>query len=315
MPVSFYVQGVIMEVVLVDAFSQIFRGYYAIRHLSDSQGRPTNAIFAFTKLSLQLQRLYPSQYGAMVFDCGEVAFRTDIAPNYKANRSPTPEDLLAQLPAIRTLVAVFGWKLVEAVNYEADDLIAGAAGMFAGREVGIVSQDKDLAQLVTATTRLLRPAKPAGFSIWGGDEVVGKFGVRPEQIVDYLAIVGDSSDNIPGVPGIGEKGAANILSVAGSLSQFFEDPSVIANEKIRGKLLENRELLALNLKLVGLRSDLPAAFAETQAWVRCEPDWAEIRRIGQEYELGSILRELPEVVVKKDEAPADKELSQGMFDF
>ena len=304
-----------MDVVLVDAFSQIFRGYYAIRHLSDSQGRPSNAIFAFTKLLLQLERLYPSRYGAMVFDCGEVAFRTDIAPNYKANRAPTPEDLLAQLPAIRELTTAFGWRLAEAVNYEADDLIAGAAGLFAESEVGIVSQDKDLAQLVKAGTRLLRPAKPSGFSVWGATEVTEKFGVAPEQIVDYLAIDGDSSDNIPGVFGIGEKGAATILNAAGSLARFFDDPSVVANEKTRAKLLENRELLELNLKLVGLRADLPPELAGAQAWLRNAPDWAAVRRIAEDYELGSILRDLPQAAAKEPDTAADTQLSQGMFDF
>jgi len=282
-----------MSTVLVDAYSQIFRGFYAIRELTDSRGEPTNAVFAFAKLLLFIDRSYPSVHGAMAFDCGKVAFRVELAPQYKANRPPTPELLLRQLPRIRDFAEAFGWPLVSAENFEADDLIAGAAGLFAGEEVRIVTSDKDLAQLVDSRVRILRPAKPSGFKLWGEAEVAENFGVAPAQIVDYLSLLGDSSDNIPGVRSVGGKTAEKILGEVGSLAAFFADPSKIASEKLRALLLENRELIEKNRKLIALRSTLPPELAEPAKWLRRAPDWEKIRALCEQSELKSIVRELP----------------------
>lgn len=295
-----------MDAVFVDAYSQIFRGFYAIRFLSNSRNEPTNAVFAFAKLLLQLEKDYPSPYGGMAFDRGKVKFRLEILPEYKGNRQPTPESLLVQLPAIRRLAELFGWPLVEEDNFEADDLIAGGSELFSGMDVGIVSSDKDLAQLVRDHVRLLRPARPSGFEFWGAAEVQSGFGVRPEQMVDYLALLGDSSDNIPGVSGIGKKGAASILAECGSLAAFYADPELIASERIRRKLLDSRETVEKNCRLIKLRTSLPERYAERSVWHRAKPDWGGIRREFEELEFGSLLKELP---------PPSPELSQGVFNF
>ena len=295
-----------MDAIFVDAYSQIFRGFYAIRFLSNSKNEPTNAIFAFAKLLMQLEREFPSPYGGMAFDRGKVQFRLEILPEYKGNRPPTPELLLLQIPRIRTLAELFGWPLIEEDNFEADDLIAGGSGLFSGREVGILSSDKDLAQLVKEHVRLLRPARPSGFEFWGEDEVVSGFGVRPEQIVDYLALLGDSSDNIPGVAGIGKKGAAAILAECGSLTAFYDNPGLVSSEKNRQRLLDGRELVEKNRRLIKLRGALPEHYSKIERWLRRNPDWNGIRREFEELEFGSLLKELP---------PPEPELSQGLFNF
>lgn len=282
-----------MSTVLVDAYSQIFRGFYAIRELSDSRGEPTNAVFAFAKLLFFLEKNHPSAHGAMAFDCGRVAFRLELAPSYKANRAPTPEPLLRQLPRIREFADAFGWPLVSAEGLEADDLIAGAAGLFSGEDIRIVTSDKDIAQLVGSHVRLLRPAKPSGFAVWGEAEVAENFGVAPAQMVDYLSLLGDASDNIPGVRSIGGKTAEKILKEIGSLDAFFADPAIISSEKLRALLLENRELLELNRKLISLRSTLPPELSEPGKWLRRPPNWQEVRSLCEQSELKSLLKELP----------------------
>ncbi len=282
-----------MKMVLVDAYSQIFRGFYAIMHLTDSRGEPTNAIFAFAKLLLQLERDYPSTLGAMAFDCGKVAFRLEIAPEYKGNRSPTPPELLAQIPVIRDLAQAFGWPIVEQNNFEADDLIAGAVKHFADSATAIISSDKDLAQLVNEHVSLYRPCKPAGFERWQAAQVVEGFGVRPEQIVDYLSLLGDTADNISGVAGIGKKTAAVILNEVGSLAEFYENPELVSSAKSREKLLAGREIVEKNRKLIALRDDLPEDLQSATVWRRRSPDWAKIREICTQKELKSILKDLP----------------------
>jgi len=280
--------------ILIDAYSQIFRAFYAIRQLTNSKGEPTNAIFVFARLLLRIQNDYPSETGALLFDCGKVGFRLELAPEYKANRAAMPDELKAQLPAIRELAAAFGWPLLEEKEYEADDLIAAFARAVPG-PVYIVSSDKDLSQLVTPEIRMLVPALKGGFEERGIPEVKAKFDVPPELIVDYLALIGDSSDNIPGVPGVGPKTAALILNSCGPAETWLDDPAKIENPKFLAKLEGHFDVIRKNRKLIALRDDLPARFARPEQFLRrSAPDWAKIREICEAAELRSLLRELPE---------------------
>ena len=293
--------------ILVDAYSQIFRAFYAIRHLTNSKGEPTNAIFVFTRLLLKLQNDYPSERGALLFDCGKVQFRLELAPDYKANRAEMPEELRAQIPAIRKLASAFGWPLLQEPNYEADDLIAAFARHVTG-PVRIVSSDKDLSQLVTPEVRMLIPAPKNGFEERGIPEVKEKFAVPPELIVDYLALLGDSVDNIPGVPGVGPKTAAEILNTCGPVDAWLDDLGKVENPKLRAKLEGHGDVIRKNRKLIALRDDLPARFSNPEQFLRrAEPDWAQIREICEQAELRSILKELPEPIPPS--APA--EMVQG----
>ena len=295
--------------ILIDAYSQIFRAYYAIRHLSNSKGEPTNAIFVFARLLLKLQEEYPAGPGAMLFDCGKVQFRLELAPDYKANRPPMPEELKLQMPVIRELAAAFGWPLLEEPEYEADDLIAAFARSAAGA-VLIVSSDKDLSQLVTEQVKMLVPAQKNGFELRDAEKVREKFAVPPELIVDYLALLGDSSDNIPGVPGVGPKTAAAILNSCGPAEKWLDDPARISDPKFRTKLEPHLELIRKNRNLIQLREPLPARFDPPAPHLRrAAPDWAKIRAICEAMELKSLLRELPEI--RKEESEKEPDL----FDF
>ena len=281
--------------VLIDAYSQIFRAFFAIRRLTDSKGEPVNALFVFTRLLLELAKKYPSPRGAMLFDCGKVAFRLQLNPEYKANRPPMPEELKIQMPWIKEMAQAFGWPLVQMTDYEADDLAGAFALAEKSADVRIVSSDKDLSQLVNDRIKLVSPGNgnSGGFVERGIDEVKAKFGVPPELIPDYLALVGDTADNIPGVPGIGPKSAAELLNGCGRIENWIDAPESVGCEKYRKKLAGQSELLRKNLQLVRLRCDLPEELRKPDVLRRSEPDYARIADLCRRFEFNKILRDLP----------------------
>ena len=300
-------------VILIDAYSQIFRVFYAIAHLSRRDGFPTNALLGFARLLLQLEKDFTPRHGAMFFDCGKPAFRLELAPGYKSNRPPMPEALVQQMPLLRQLANLFGWTVCECKNYEADDLIGAAVKSAPERSFAIISSDKDLAQLINEKTFMLIPGRSGGFEQRGIAETQSKFSVNPDQMIDYLAMLGDSSDVIDGVPGIGPKTAANILQQCTSLEKFFADPELLSNIKLRTKLLESRELLQRNVKLITLRSQWPEeelGQAELKL-TKQAPAWAKIAEFAREYELKSILKELPEEFRSETISPAAPEPPQA----
>lgn len=287
----------VRTMVLIDAYSQIFRAFFAVRMLTNAKGEPVNAAFVFTRLLLQLERAYPSEAGAMLFDCGKVKFRTDILPEYKANRPPMPEELASQIPLIKRIAAAFGWPQLQHENWEADDLIGALAGRFTDYAVKIVSSDKDLSQLVDDRVEMLIPAgSGAGFERRGREEVGRKFGVEPELIVDYLSLLGDASDNIPGVAGIGPKGAADLLNTFGPARLWLDDLEKLSASKYYKKLQPQLDTLTRNRELIRLRTELPEDMPMPDAPRRTPPDWGEIAEICRENQFNSILRELPERV-------------------
>ena len=283
-------------VVLIDAFSQIFRAFYAIRQLNNHRGEPVNALYIMTKLLLQIEKNYPAEKGAFLFDCGKVAFRLELHPEYKANRPPMPELLKQQMPVIEEMAAAFGWPLLRAENYEADDLIGAFAGCVPGR-VLIVTGDKDLSSLVDERVHLLKPARSGGgFQECGPEEVIRDFGVAPELIPDYLALLGDSVDNIDGVPGIGSKSAVELLNTYGSTEKWFrEDGSLeIAASKFSGKLAGKQSLIRRNLGLTRLKCQLPGEFADYGCVLEKKmPDWQKIANMCADNDFKSLLKEIP----------------------
>ena len=298
--------------ILIDAYSQIFRAYYAIRQLNNSRGEPTNAVFVFARMLLKLEKEYPSDAGALCFDCGKVQFRLELAPEYKANRPEMPEELRVQIPVIRELAAAFGWPLLQEPEYEADDLIAAFARRAAG-PVLIVSSDKDLSQLVDAEVKMLVPAPKNGFEERDAAVVKAKFDVPPELIVDYLALIGDASDNIPGVPGVGPKTAARLLNAFGPAESWLDDPARIGDPKLRARLEGQFDVIRKNRKLIALKDALPGRFDPPAPHLRrTAPDWAKIREICERMELRSVLKELPEPPA----APARPEAAEDdLFSF
>ena len=291
---------------LVDAFSQVFRGYFAVRALSTAAGVPTNAVFALTKLLLKLQQEYGQCDGAFVFDKGKCTARLELAPAYKANRPAMPEDLRVQMEPIRNMIRAFGWPIVEAEGFEADDLIGAAAVSETDREVLILSSDKDLSQLINDRVKMLVPDRDGkGLLVRDIAATKEKFGVPPEGIVDYLSLIGDSSDNIPGVEGVGPKTAAALIAQFGSIDAMLAEPEKIAKENLRNKITAARDTLDLNRKLILLNFAAPldgVSFAKT------EPDYGKIRELAEQSELKSILKELDKLspAPVKPAAPPDQ---------
>ena len=281
---------------LIDAFSQIFRSFYAIRQLNNKRGEPVNALYLMTKMLLQLERDYTCSYGALLFDCGKVKFRLELHPEYKSNRPPMPEDLKSQMPAIEEMSSAFGWPLLRAENYEADDLIGGFAQKITSG-VLIVTSDKDLSSLVNDHVNLLKPARSGGgFQKCGIDEVVRDFGVVPELIPDYLALLGDNVDNINGVPGIGPKSAVELLNKFGAVDSWYspDGSEKFADSKFASKLAGKRELLKRNLGLTRLKCDLPEEFSDiSHTLTKKQPDWQKIADICADNDFKSLLKEIP----------------------
>jgi DNA polymerase-1 len=278
---------------LIDAYAQIYRGYYAMPPLSNAAGQPTSAVFAFAKFLLGLDKDYAPACGAVVFDVGKPVHRLALAPDYKAQRPPMPEDLKRQTPLIREWIAAAGWPVVECEGMEADDLIAGLAAAFADRPVRILSADKDLCQLVDGRVELLVPAPKGGFVRRGPAEVATKFGVAPGQLVDYLALIGDTSDNIPGVDGIGPKTAAKLIGQFGSLAGLLGRLGEVPNENLRHRLGAAADRLAVNRRLITLDAILPdPAMGSPAAITRRPPDWSRLQALAEALELHSIGREL-----------------------
>ena len=290
---------------LVDAYSQVFRGYFAVRALSTSAGAPTNAVFAMSKLLLKLQQDFGHCDGAFVFDKGKCTARLALAPAYKANRPPMPDDLRAQIEPIRDMIRAFGWPIVESEGFEADDLIGAAAIAESEREVLILSSDKDLSQLINNRVKMLVPDRDGkGLLVRDIAATQEKFGVPPEGIVDYLSLIGDSSDNIPGVEGVGPKTAALLISQFGSVEAMLAAPEKIAKENLRNKIVSARETLELNRKLILLNFAAPL---DGVSFTKTDPDYGKIRELAEQSELRSILKELdkyqpaPEPVKEKNQ--------------
>ncbi|MBQ7694503.1 MAG: hypothetical protein IJT50_05205 [Lentisphaeria bacterium] len=283
-------------VMLIDAFSQIFRCFFAIRQLNNSRGEPVNALYLMTKLFLILDREYPGNRGALLFDCGKVRFRLELLPEYKANRPPMPEALKVQMPKIEEMAQAFGWPLLRAENYEADDLIGGFA-CSATAPVLVVTSDKDLSSLVNDRVHLLKPARSGGgFKECDEAEVRQEFGVAPELIPDYLALLGDSVDNIAGVPGIGVKSAAELLNTFGPIESWYapDGTEKFTGSKFAAKLAGKRELLERNLALTRLKCELPPEFASAdRVLARRAPDWQRIADLCAENDFRSLLKEIP----------------------
>ena len=249
---------------LVDGSGYIFRAYHALPPLNrKSDGLPTNAVMGFCNMVWKLMqdarntdvRTTPTHF-AVIFDYSSKTFRNTLYPEYKANRSAPPEDLVPQFALIREATRAFDLPCVEMEGFEADDLIATYARLASelGAETTIISSDKDLMQLVTPSVSLYDPMKDKEIGI---PEVIEKWGVPPEKMIDLQALMGDSVDNIPGVPGIGQKTAAQLLEEFGDLDTLLERASEIKQNKRRETLIENRDKALMSRELVRLKTDVP----------------------------------------------------------
>ena len=244
---------------LIDGTAYIYRAYHAIRGLTNSEGLPTNAAFGFTRILIKLLEDRSPEYVAMLFDAKGPTFRHKIYKDYKANRPPMPEDLSVQIPHIKEITKGFNIPVMEMQGFEADDLI-GALGRMAeeaGFFVVMVTGDKDFVQLVTDKAVIWDPMKEKTIDIKAVRE---SFGVEPGQMIDVMGLSGDTSDNIPGVPGIGPKTALTLIKTFGSMEQLYEQLDKITKKKQHQNLVQYKEQAFLSKELVKINTRVPIAF-------------------------------------------------------
>lgn len=254
------------RLVLVDGSGYIFRAYHALPPLTRPDGTPVGAVYGYTSMLMKTLETLQAGYIAVIFDAARRNFRNEIYPDYKANRAETPEDLIPQFPLIREATVAMNLPAIEMENYEADDLIASyaKAASAQGMEVIIVSSDKDLMQLVGEHISMYDPMK--GRDI-GPEQVIEKFGVTPDKVIEVQALIGDSVDNIPGVPGIGPKTAAQLIDEYGSLEETLNRAEEVKQNKRRESLIEFAEQARISYELVQLKDDieLPVALTDLQS--------------------------------------------------
>ena len=269
-------------VYLVDGSSYIHRAYHAIRHLSNSKGVPTNAVFGFCKMILRLFDEKGPQYIAIAFDTKGPTFRHKIFDAYKATRPPMPEDLVAQLPYIKKFVRSLNVVMMEKEGFEADDIIGTMArqGDEKGFQVVIITGDKDFRQLISPRVSLWDTMKDR---VTDYETFLKEYGLNPEQVIDIMGLSGDSSDNIPGVPGVGEKTAAGLIQQFGSLEAVFENLEEIKKEKLKENLKKSHETAVLSKKLVTIDRFVPLQ-AEIEDLKIGEPDTPELTALFRELE-------------------------------
>jgi DNA polymerase-1 len=244
------------HLILVDGSGYIFRAYHALPPMTRPDGTPVNAVFGFTNMLSQFLLRHAASHIAVVFDAGRNTFRNQIYAEYKAHRPDPPPELVPQFGLIRDATDAFGVARVEHEGFEADDLIAAYAKAFeaTGGHVTIVSSDKDLMQLIRPAVQMLDPMKQKPLR---APEVMEKFGVTPDKVVEVQALAGDATDNVPGVPGIGIKTAAQLINEYGDLESLLARAGEIKQPKRREALLENAELARISRRLVALDDNAP----------------------------------------------------------
>ena len=289
------------RLVLVDGSGYIFRAFFALPPMTRGDGTPVNAVFGFSSMLFRLMQDYKDDDMIVVFDAGRVSFRNEIYDKYKANRVEPPPELVPQFALVREAARAFGLPAVEVEGFEADDLIATYVDRARelDREVIIVSSDKDLMQLVAEGVVMWDPMKSKEI---GPAEVEERFGVPPELVQDCLALAGDSSDNVPGVPGIGVKTAAQLLKDYGSLEKLLAGAESVKQPKRRQSLIDFAEQARLSKELVALRHDAPLPI-QLDGAVRREIEGATLHAFLKENDFKALIGRIEQVA---DAAAADR---------
>jgi len=288
------------QLILVDGSSYLFRAFHAMPPLTNSSGQPTGAVYGVVNMLKSLLEEYQPQQVAMVFDAKGKTFRNDIYPEYKANRPPMPEDLRSQIAPLHEIIEAMGIPMIVHEGVEADDVIGTLAEQATAQNISVLisTGDKDMAQLVNQHVTLINTMSS---TIMGPEGVVEKFGVKPEQIIDYLTLMGDTSDNVPGVPKVGPKTAVKWLDKFGSLGEIIARADEVGG-KVGESLRNVLEQLPLSKELVTIRCDvaLEKNVGELQA---TEPQWEQLQQLYRQMEFKRWLSELlGEESVSEEEA-------------
>lgn len=281
------------KLVLVDGTAVLYRSFYAIRELSTSSGVPTNAVFGFIRMLKQIRDLWTPTHWAVVFDGGTPKERRDLLESYKAQRPPMPDALREQIPLVEEYLNRSDVTWARVPGQEADDVIASLAenARLECASILIATSDKDIFQLVDEKIKVVPVAGKEGLLDVEG--VRAKTGVFPSQIIDWLAMVGDSADNIPGVPGVGAKTAAKLLEQFRGLDEILAGTGMIKSERVRSVLEQSRGILERNRAMVRLRKDLPCMPVWESLVVR-NPSAAELLPFLERMEFHAMAKELRE---------------------
>ena len=288
---------------LIDGSGYIFRAFYALPPMTRPDGTPVNAVYGFTNMLIKLLADTESDGVAVIFDTARKTFRSDIYPDYKANRPPPPEELIPQFDLIREATRAFNVPCIELAGYEADDLIATYARLARerGQEVTVVSSDKDLMQLVREGVAMLDPVKNRTIGL---EQVVERFGVPPEKVIDVQSLAGDSTDNVPGVPGIGVKTAAQLIAEYGDLDTLLERAEEIKQPKRRQNLIEFAEQARVSRRLVTLEQNAPIEVPLEELILR-KPEPETVRAFLEENGFRTVLARLGEMLGEAATAPRE----------
>jgi DNA polymerase I len=299
---------------LIDSFGFIFRAYHARARsgappMRTAAGVQTEAVYIFHNMVKRLQSVHKPEYLVAIFESFGPTFRDAAFAAYKANRTETPPDLLDQIPWIRKTLEVMRIPVLEYDGFEADDVIGTLARKAAeqGIEVAIVSSDKDMLQLVSDRVRMMNPMKD---DLWYDAAETEKYmGVHPSQVADLLALKGDSVDNIPGAPGIGDKGAKDLITRFGSVEGALEHAAEVEKRTYRESLQNNRDQILLSKQLATIHTDVPVPF-DLESWKVQEPDKVRLRELYKTLEFNRLLREMTEADPTAYEAVPRREYRQ-----
>ncbi|OGW55163.1 MAG: DNA polymerase I [Nitrospirae bacterium RBG_13_43_8] len=288
-----------MTVYLIDGNSYAYRAFYAIRELSTSRGFSTNAIYGFTNMLLKIIREKKPDGIVVTFDSSVPTKRHAIFEKYKAHRPETPHGLVEQMPYIKKLISAFHIKIFEMPGYEADDIIGTVSQRLAskGISVFIVTADKDMLQLVDSNIKIYDPVKD---KILNDEYVKDKFGVGPERITEFMALTGDAVDNIPGIKGVGEKTAKELLSNVSSLEELLGNTNLVKKEKLRRLVAENTDIVRLSQRLATIDTSVPLDFQMEEIGLK-EPDWPRLLSLFREFEFNSLVKLIPTGTPRKRE--------------
>ena len=280
-----------MDLYLIDGNSYVYRAFYAIKGLTNSKGFPTNAAFGFTNMLLKIIREKGPEGLAVCFDSPARTERHDLFKDYKANRPEAPHELVVQLPYIRKIISAFRIRTFEIPGYEADDLIGTIAKRAAkeGNRVFIVTADKDMLQLVDDNIKIYDPMKE---KVLDADYVRERFGLGPERVTEFMSLTGDSADNIPGIKGVGEKTAKELLLQFESIEDLLDHPERIKKERLRKMVSASRDIVLLSRRLATIDTTVPVDI-EVSEFMPAEPDWLSLLSLFRELELSSLMKLIP----------------------
>jgi len=244
---------------IIDSHSLIYKAYYAIQNLTDSKGNSTNAVYGFIKMLLKIIEIYNPDYLVSVFDASKKTFRNELYADYKATRQATPPDLIQQFSVIKQIIEKINVPVIQLANYEADDIIGTFAKKFSSQySVYIISGDKDLTQIVDENITILNTKKGISeIDLIDKNAAEKKYEIKLRQFTDYLGLIGDSSDNVPGVKGIGPKTAIKLLNQFDSIESIYKNISLVSPESLKSKLIENKEMAFLSKTLVTININSP----------------------------------------------------------